>query len=134
MSVLKQLYEFLLQYQGIEILNDIDGNEEMCALFPYGDCEVNEYNDGSIQFTKRFLMMFRKGTPAESNGEDSYSWIGDFFDWVEQQAYNYNFPNLGSDVIVEDLTISNLQIPDNKEELLAGTYTAQLKIVYTKEA
>lgn len=133
MSILKQLYYYLLQYPGIEIITDIDGDEGIFALFPYGDIEIKEYCEGKRQYTRRFLFLFKKGVLINSYGEESYSWVEDFFDWIEEQDYNYNYPNFGFDIIVNKLSISNLKIPDDEEKLLTGTYSAQLEIVYTKE-
>ena len=133
MSVQKRLYEYLLQYPGIEIITDIEGEEGICGLFPYGDFESIEDCDGNVRYTKRFLVLFKKGTSIGSFEQEDYSWVGDFFEWIEEEAYNYNYPPLGLDCFIEKFTISNLDFYDISEGLLNGTYSAVLEIVYTKE-
>lgn len=97
--------------------------------------ETEHFIDGTKRIIVPFQVEMIKAYDFEQNDTnmDEMESAMQFIDWMQQQEYECNYPNLGNDICVEELLVES----DIPEMLVSTTenlakYIVKCKIIYTK--
>ena len=131
MSIIKQVQEFLSQYQGFVLLTDILEGNESCTIFPIGS-SVTEDTIGSKEYIREFKVIFQKSLIDEASRQANHEWLEGFCDWIEEQIDNSNYPDLGSGLLVTGFAFYDLLF-NPTEDFKDGVYSLLIRLTYTKE-
>lgn len=137
MSVVKVLQDYLAGYRGMElrpiseVLTDMTESASSYALAPSGNGKVTEDILGNKTYENNYQFFAREAAANETDRQETYDFLEDFCDWLEEQNEEDHLPQLPGRYLAEELTVTNLMLFDIDEDG-TGTYQVQLKLIFTK--
>lgn len=139
MNIYEKLDEWLRKkYDGFStwIQFNAQKNQKDNTSMMSDESEVIEtFIDGSKKLSVPFQVEMIKsyGFEQDETNMSNIKLAMDFIDWLKQQEYEGNYPNLGDDIYVDELMVES-DVPEmlvNETEYLAK-YIIKCKIIYTK--
>ncbi len=134
MSILKSLQSFLEGYGKMDLVVLTDQTTEQpssYAIAPSGNSKITEDILGNRSYQNSYIFYAKELAASEVDRQDTYDFLEDFSDWLEEQSDTGNLPSLPGNYQVESLEVSNAMLFDI-EENGCGIYQIQLQFIFTK--
>lgn len=134
MSILKSLQNFLEGYgkMGLVVLTDQTTEQPSSyAIAPSGNSKITEDILGNRSYQNSYIFYAKELAASEVDRQDTYDFLEDFSDWLEEQSDTGNLPSLPGNYQAESLEVSNAMLFDI-EENGCGVYQIQLQFIFTK--
>ena len=144
----KAVINFIMNYSGIEtspiFINFINAKDNDVQLLTDGNDVVlnRKFIDGSVMKQYTFSLVITKSITNTalakdetlSENIDDLADIQAFMDWVNEQGYNNNFPDFGTDCVIEEMhtTSENPSINGINTEVspALALYSMEIRIDY----
>jgi len=133
-SILKSLQSFLEGYGKMDLVVLTDQTTEQpssYAIAPSGNSKITEDILGNRSYQNSYIFYAKELAASEVDRQDTYDFLEDFSDWLEEQSDTGNLPSLPGNYQVESLEVSNAMLFDI-EENGCGIYQIQLQFIFTK--
>ena len=140
MNIYEKLDEWLREkYDGFSTwiqFNAQKHQKDNTSIMSDDAVEVEKFIDGSKKLTVPFQVEMIKTydlEPCSDTNMNNMKSAMEFIEWMQQQEYESNYPNLGDDIYVDELMVES-DVPEmlvNETEYLAK-YIIKCKIIYTK--
>lgn len=135
MSILKAIQTYLELFQGMElqtIMTDGVDNGVSYALQPTGNSKTITDIAGNRIYINNYVFYARAYTGSETDRQDNYEFLDDFFEWIEDNNENETYPKiLGYEV--EEISATNVLLFDVGEDG-KGTYQIQIQLKLQKRS
>ena len=139
MSIIKSLQDYLQTYDGMSLrpISEIltDQTRELpssYALAPSGNGRTVTDILGNKTFENNYVFYAKEAAADEVDRQETYDFLEDFSDWLEEQNEVENFPVLFTGYKVEGLEVSNTMLFDIDDDG-TGLYQVQIKLIFTKK-
>ena len=137
MTIIKTLQEYLTGYDGMslrplsEILTDRPEKQPSSyALAPTGSNKILTDVIGNRTYQHSYVFYAKENAANEVDRQETYDFLEDFTDWLEEQNDAGNLPVLPGRYKAESLEVSNAMMLDLYDD---GTGLYQVQIQFTFE-
>lgn len=137
-SILKALKVYLSQFDGMELrpLSEIltdrpEGPASSYAIAPAGSGDTWQDVTGQRHYRNSYVFYALERVDAEADREENWDFLEALTEWLGDQAYEGNYPELPEGYEAESLEVANAMLLDLDEHGY-GTYQVQIQLEFFK--
>lgn len=74
----------------------------------------------------QYMLLLKSESEIDTQRLDNLDWLDDFSDWLEEQNKTKNYPNLGNEKIVKNVSCANAFTYQENEDGTISVYALQI--------
>lgn len=74
----------------------------------------------------QYMLLLKSESEIDTQRLDNLDWLDDFSDWLEEQNKTKNYPNLGNEKIVKNVSCANALTYQENEDGAISVYALQI--------
>lgn len=133
MSIIKALQQYIKQYGQLDftVIHDLADTRNPYAMYPTSAGDIKVDVCGIKTYSRDYIFLGKRSDVSAQEQLD-YDFIEGFCDWLEERADNGQYPNLGSGIAVESMTVKDIALLNTADGFEKGTYKVQINLTYKK--